>query len=198
MAGPTLAPAATPLRDIHGIDGVPWWPPAPGWWVLAAALLLLALALRYRRPRGRRSWRLPVPTIGSWRHAAARELRALRRRAAGQSTKETAGELSELLRRIAMARIGRTACAGLTGQDWLDWLAANDPNGFDWARQGRLLLVAPYAPPASSAGDAATLATLTSLIDAATAWAEARPARRPTRNTGGNTGGNTGEGAAHV
>ena len=28
-----------PLRDIHGIDPAPWWPPAPGWWATAALVL---------------------------------------------------------------------------------------------------------------------------------------------------------------
>ena len=64
-------------------------------------------------------------------------------------------ELSELLKRIAMARHGRVACAGLQGQAWLDWLSAQDPNGFDWRQHGQPLIHAPYAPetfrPASDA-----------------------------------------------
>ena len=57
-------------------------------------------------------------------------------------------ELSELLRRVAMARLGREACAGLVGEAWLAWLAEQDPKGFDWRTRGRPLLDAPYAPPA--------------------------------------------------
>jgi hypothetical protein len=51
--------------------------------------------------------------------------------------KPVATEFSELLRRIAMARHGRTACAGLHGEDWLAWLTEHDPKGFDWRRDAR-------------------------------------------------------------
>lgn len=162
-----MFPEATQLRDIDAFLGHPWWPPAPGWWLLLAAFALLALALW----RFDLVWRLRVPipliTLGSWRWDAGRELRRLRRDAAAASVKGTASELSELLRRIAMARHGRNACAGLSGEDWLDWLAEQDPKGFDWRDQGRLLLAAPYAPPARTEAE---LTTLLRLIDAAMDW----------------------------
>jgi len=140
------------LRDIHGLDPVSWWPPAPGWWLVAmGGLLLLSLGWRYRASLRLRIPPIPVLRIGDWRWDAGRKLRALRQRALTQDPRQTATELSELLRRIAMARLGREACAGLTGADWLAWLTERDPLQFDWRKQGRLLLDAPYAPPASLA-----------------------------------------------
>ncbi|MGA7981499.1 MAG: DUF4381 domain-containing protein [Chromatiaceae bacterium] len=165
-----MYPGIEQLRDIHGIQGVPWWPPGPGWWALAISLLAVtALAWRFRTSLRLRIPPLPVLTVGSWRWDAARKLRDLRRRAIKQDLKQTAGELSELLRRIAMARLGRDSCAGLTGSDWLEWLHGHDPNGFDWTQRGRVLLHAPYAPP----GKAGAAEEIAALIDAAYDWVAA-------------------------
>ncbi len=54
--------------------------------------------------------------------------------------------LSEYLRRIALKRFSRKECAGLVGQDWLKWLAAHDPQNFDWEKKGIPLIDIPYAP----------------------------------------------------
>jgi hypothetical protein len=171
------------LRDIHEIPPIPWWPPAPGWWLLGLALLLLIIG--GWRWRARLSLRIPIPgiTLGSWRWDAAVALRDLRSRAGkGQDVKQIIGELSELLRRIAMARLGRQACAGLTGNGWLDWLATHDPNGFPWRERGRLLIDAPYAP-AGALGRHTGAKDVLSLIDAALAWVEVRDAPRRRRLT---------------
>ena len=63
---------------------------------------------------------------------------------------QLAGELSELLRRIAIARLGRARAAGLSGERWLAWLQEHDPAGFAWTQLGQPLLTLPYAPPGSS------------------------------------------------
>jgi hypothetical protein len=153
------------IRDIHSLDTVGLWPLAPGWWLsLAGALVagwLLFLALRF-------VWRYPFFT---WHHSTRRQLLRLRQRSTAEPVGIVAAELSELLRRIAIARCGREACAGLAGTTWLDWLSANDPAGFDWGKAGRLLLALPYAPP-GTAGDADTLRAL---IDAAIPWARREP-----------------------
>jgi hypothetical protein len=181
---PILAPSppVAMLRDIHDIPPVPWWPPAPGWWLLAIALTLLVIFVW--RSRARISLRIPIPgiTLGSWRGEAAAALRDLKRRAGkGQDAKQILGELSELLRRIAMARLGRPACAGLVGTAWLDWLAAQDPNDFPWRERGRILIDAPYAP-AGALRDRVGARDLLSLIDAAFAWVEVRDAPKGRRH----------------
>lgn len=148
-----MNPDLQPLRDIHDTLGNPWWPLAPGWWLLLALVVgVVALIWHYRRARLILP-AIPLLHIGDWRWDARRELKRLRRVPQQTSMKVRLAELSELLKRIAMARHGRAACAGLQGQAWLDWLSAQDPDGFDWCRQGQLLVRAPYAPdiPAFSA-----------------------------------------------
>jgi hypothetical protein len=157
-----MNPAAQYLRDVHGPDPVGWWPPALGWWLVALAVVLGVFAL----VRLYRWWRKTRFSLSGWRWDARRRLIALRRRVTLADLKAVAGELSELLRRIAIARCGRDTCAGLSGEAWLQWLSLNDPRGFDWNEQGRLLLELPYSPydPQVSRQD------LLQLIDAALEW----------------------------
>ncbi|QIK37522.1 DUF4381 domain-containing protein [Caldichromatium japonicum] len=167
-----LEPTLQALRDIRDLPPLPWWPPALGWWLLAAGLI--ALGLLIWRWRSILSLSLPLPgiTLGTWRWEAAQVLRDLRRRLArGDDPKALAGELSELMRCIAMARFGRPACAGLTGRDWLSWLAEHDPNGFSWEERGQILIQAPYAPPGRVETEQA-VAALQALIAAAWGWVE--------------------------
>lgn len=152
---------ADQLRDIHGLDPVPWWPLAPGWWLLAVLMVLLALLLvmlvknlRHYPP-------------GSWRRDAWVRLRRLKNRSSTMPVEQLAGELSELLRRIAVARHGRDQAAGLAGEQWLRWLQEHDPGGFDWVRRGGLLLTLPYAPPGLHQQERKQLLPL---IRAAEAW----------------------------
>ncbi|MCU7810131.1 MAG: DUF4381 domain-containing protein [Candidatus Thiodiazotropha sp. (ex Notomyrtea botanica)] len=148
------------LRDIRGIDPASWWPPAPGWWLVLLALLLFVLLVWWLIRRRR------LYPLGRWQQDARNHLLVLRRRLKQEPAKQVAGELSELLRRIAIARCGREQTASLTGEMWLDWLQSNDSTGFPWRNKGQLLLELPYAPP-DHATDQATLAEL---IDAAVHW----------------------------
>ncbi|MEN8176755.1 MAG: DUF4381 domain-containing protein, partial [Pseudomonadota bacterium] len=61
------------LRDIHGLDSVPWWPLAPGWWWLLGAVAVLAII-----------WLLSASVLArmqrDWRKEARRLLSEIRRR----------------------------------------------------------------------------------------------------------------------
>ena len=155
----------TRLRDIQGLDPVSWWPPATGWWLLALLLVvvLLALVSVVRNLR-----RFPA---GSWRRPAWKQLRALRTEARRMPAQQLAVELSELLRRIAIARLGRVHAAGLSGECWLSWLQAHDPAGFAWSQHGQVLLTLPYAPAEDGEDNTRQLLPL---IDAAFAWVDRR------------------------
>ena len=134
-----------PLRDIHLPGAIGWWPPAPGWWLVAAlALAVLALyAVHYYRGRHKRV-----------------ALRALTRvRAALEQGAEPVACLqyvSTILRRFAMTSVGPPTAGlapvdvpGLIGERWLEYLDGR------WERTeftlglGRHLLVAPYTRPNS-------------------------------------------------
>jgi hypothetical protein len=149
-----------PLRDIRGIDGVSWWPLAPGWWLAIVTLLLLGLLVWWLIRRQR------LYPLGRWQQDARRRLIDLKKRIKREPAKPIASALSELLRRIAIARCGRELTASLTDEVWLDWLQSNDSNGFPWRDKGRLLLDLPYAPPDHTADKEA----LRELIDAAIHW----------------------------
>jgi hypothetical protein len=169
---------ANRLYDIHELDPASVWPLATGWWlVLAGALLLVLLVIGLRRWRP--DWQRYLPRYG-WSRDAAHELIVLRGRVSHIDAKALAARLSELMRRIAIARCGRDRCAGLHGEPWLAWLADHDPTGFDWRSRGRLLLDLPYAPP----GDADHQPELRDLIDAALAWTVQPKGCSPVREAG--------------
>lgn len=143
-----------PLRDIHLPDPVGWWPPAPGWWLLTALILLLVggfLGLR-RRYRHRR-----------YRRLALRELERLEQ----LPPAELAAGLSRLLRRAALCHFPRGECAGLSGEAWLAFLDRPFADNPFSEGAGRCLLEAPYRP--------ATEIDSRALIELARRWIKQLP-----------------------
>lgn len=122
-----MTPQQLPLRDVHLPPAPPWWPPAPGWLLLGAALLLalcVALGLwAWRRARLRRWQRQFDAVLG--RGAAPAQVAAV----------------SELLRRAARRR--DPAAAALQGEPWLRFLDGGKRQDFS-AGPGRVLLDGGY------------------------------------------------------
>jgi len=124
------------LRDIRGLDAISWWPPAPGWWGLVGLLLAICGAIYFfHHYRNKKAAKYPAQA-----KALFKKLRS------EQDNKQKAAALSELLRRLAINKYGREACAGLEGRAWLEWLTKKDPQGFDWHKKAKILIEAPYAP----------------------------------------------------
>ncbi len=164
------------LRDIHDLDAVSPWPPGPGWWLMLALALLAAAALRWLLRHWHWSFR-GLQFNQRWQRDASRQLHELQRRLGQQDSRALADEFSALLRRIAVARHGRTRCASLTGRAWVEWLTEQDPAGFDWTAHRRLLSDLAYAPPNSDDHTD----ELRELIAAALSWtrAENKPQVHP-------------------
>lgn len=140
---PGAMAAPDPLADLRGYhlpDPVSWWPPAPGWWLLALlGLSLLVLLAGWLVRRHRR---------GAAARAAQAELTALRAALAQDGDAAACARgLSRLLRRFALVRFPRRAVAGLSGEEWLAFLDAQGGGGRFQTGPGRLLLDAPYRPP---------------------------------------------------
>ncbi len=126
-----------PLRDIHLPGDVGWWPPAVGWWILAAVAVGMLAFAAYRHARRYRE-RAAVKAIR----------RVLTRLEAGESPAACVQQISAVLRRFVMSvHAPDERVAGLTGSRWLEYLDSRwDRTAFS-AGPGRELIVAPYAPP---------------------------------------------------
>jgi hypothetical protein len=126
------------LRDIHAAPPPDFWPPAPGWWVLAALLLALLIAIGWRLTRVLRRRRRRARILA--------ELDTLSTR----SPDQLASRVSTLLRRVALMCFARREVAPLTGNAWLAFLDRTGGNGAFIQGAGKVLATAPY----SSAHDA--------------------------------------------
>ena len=162
-----------PLRDIHLPGSIGWWPPAPGWWLLAALVLagFIVYGLYYYRGRHKRA-----------------ALRALTRvRAALEQGAEPVAclqHVSTILRRFAMTSVAGLSggltpddVPGLIGEQWLKYLDGRWQRTDFTAGLGRQLLAAPYARPNSIERTAAL-----ELANLCTEWLAAQPttaARKP-------------------
>lgn len=127
------------LRDIHLPPPVSLWPPAPGWWLLAALLLIVAIGLplwlwlRHRRRH--------------WRWAKAELATIEKTLAAGADVRPLLLALASLLRRRALAIEPASAVAVLQGEAWQGYLCAGR-RGLT-AEQAGWLATALYLPPAA-------------------------------------------------
>lgn len=128
-----------PLRDIHLPAAVSAWPPAIGWWILAALMIaiLIAAVLFYKHHKNK----TPKP---AYKKIALKELFALQKQYQGQPNSiELLRSISALLRRIALSYLPRETVAGLTGEEWIKQLNALSNSTFN-KELGQLLANAPY------------------------------------------------------
>lgn len=118
------------LRDIHLPIEPEFWPLAVGWYVLFGTIILAVLISFIL-------WRLyqnkPLPY-------ALRELEKIQHTPENQLK-----NLSQLLKRVAMAKYGRKEIAPLTEDTWQEFLLSVAPKTLT-QKQAHLLAFAMYAP----------------------------------------------------
>lgn len=131
---------ASQLRDIHIPDAVSAWPPAPGWWILVISSLILITTTLYLLWRsGQRN---------RYRRLAVKQLAALK--PLHQNPASYLQQLNYLLKQTAIAETNQSGVAGLTGNQWLEYLDRGiDGNQFSQGI-GKVLLTGPYAIDAPS------------------------------------------------
>ncbi len=128
------------LRDIQLPEPISWWPIAHGWWLLLALTVIIIIAL-YASIKIYRARQLKRD-IGV-------ELVKIKQQFLQSNNKtQLVKALSVLLRRASISYYPKTNIAGLTGEDWLQWLdSRNHKAGVQFqSNTGKILLSAPYLP----------------------------------------------------
>jgi hypothetical protein len=144
-----------PLRDIIAPLEQGWWPPAPGWWFVAAVVLFMV------------GWLVKALVkyftyeYAALRKAALRELANLPQQE-GLNDRQFAEQTSALLKRVAMVRYAEQQPARLNGEDWLTFLDQSSSSQIFSQSGGSALLEAQYQASASL--------NRNELLDAAQTW----------------------------
>jgi hypothetical protein len=129
MQAATLA-----LKDIHTSQAIGWWPPAPGWWLMAALIpVMIFLLFRLYKHLTRKT---AIKT-------AKKLLTELKQDLSIDHSKKLCA-LSTLIRRTAISVTPRENAASLTGQAWLAFLDASVAGSPFSEGVGRYLADAPY------------------------------------------------------
>jgi len=118
-------PADLVLRDIHAVPATPWWPPAPGWWIVCV-LLLAAIAILAAMAWRRRARRRAIARVFDAAFAAA------------PTPAAQVAAMSELLRRAA--RLRDPQADRYEGEHWRAHLDAGAKQPLFDGEAGTLLL----------------------------------------------------------
>ncbi len=130
------------LRDIHVPEAVGLWPPAPGWWLLAAIILaaiVVTIVWRYRlyknnRYRGEASKNLDV----AWKCFLE-----------NKDAQAYILQLTQVLKRTALTAYPKLPINRMSGNQWLSFLDTTMPSSSNLfcSGPGKQLLDLPYQPP---------------------------------------------------
>lgn len=129
-----IAAQLSQLRDIHLPGPISWWPLAPGWWALAAILLVGGAAVLVFEIRRRRSLKYrALQELGKFKSTVASQVNVM----------ELASELCILVRRVVLSTANGRRHVNTHGDAWSGYLAAS-PDGMP-DEIARYIATAPYA-----------------------------------------------------
>ena len=120
------------LRDIHLPDGVSAFPPAYGWWLILAAIILVVVLFEVFKILRQKSKKRYALLLLSQAKSANIILEAR--------------EMSEILRRICLVKYPNAAA--LFDKDWIEFLNAHSKSQIT-GKALTLLIDAPYINPES-------------------------------------------------
>ena len=103
------------LRDMHLPPPVPFWPPAPGWWIMVGLLLILCLCLLWFHLKTRRHRKLKREALQLIKKHESKYLDR-------QDGAQTYRDLSMLTRRLMVTLSSDPRVAGIHGERWPDFL----------------------------------------------------------------------------
>lgn len=126
------------LRDIHSAASVPWWPPAPGWWVLAMLVLAVLVWIGKRLLKGFRNHQRRQQML-AWVDLLNISTDP---RSEPQAYLAT---LNRIFKLIALRAFPQQSCAQLSGQDWADFLIERMTKSPS-AESLNILATGPYDP----------------------------------------------------
>jgi len=109
------------LADIHLPQAVGLWPPAPGWWILALVLLILALFAARRYLRYSRLHKICNHALSELDRCYA-QVAVAADDAADSSRLRYINEVNSVLRRVALVHFPQSASASLDGAAWVDFI----------------------------------------------------------------------------
>ncbi len=129
------------LRDIHAAPAAPWWPPAPGWWILAL-LLACILFLVLRQVMGRyRAHQRRLQLMKFVDHVEQTVDPAF-------NPQEFLSSLNRVFKIVALRAFPENHCARMQGREWTDFVEIK-LQGSDSVAELSVLAQGPYQPAAS-------------------------------------------------
>ncbi|MCU1716056.1 DUF4381 domain-containing protein [Pseudomonas sp. 5P_3.1_Bac2] len=117
------------LEPLIAPASISWWPPAPGWWLLAVLVpLLIWLGVRLlRRLPAKKASSTPSPELEPLRQAALYELERLTKPYDGSDAGPWLQQLNGILKRLCRERYPQSQSHTLSSRAWLAFLDSRCP-----------------------------------------------------------------------